>query len=412
MNAPAYQSNRLRRRLLFAVVVLAMLAGSWFWLFHGTLRLAGSVAASRLYARPPLVSQAGVVVWLKHGENYIDPALLGWDGRIRWRADMRLHVQVAATQAISPDGHLLAGLLIFNNAVTISTWRDGKLVSTVSFPVTDPVYDVFADLVLYVDNDGRVLACVSTFPEARVLEIREGRIVARGACASRLPESDDSFRYRLEFSPDGSALIGAFKEGNGQYDNLEYFTLAVSDDRIRITRKFACMVNRDLSVLPDGSMLTSDFIKGNLTDILIDAAGQHPLAHPFPYSVGQYRGNARCVVSQEMDRGSHAAEEYPKRVSPPRIIDRRTGATWSTATCRLWLDDAIASDDGRFAVLYGCEKLSGKALCIFEQPGRLCTRLPLTELHRLSTVNDFYLSPDGHSLVIMNEEHGAMVYRW
>jgi len=415
----ARSPGRMPRRLFTFLIILALLAGGWLCLSRRTMRLIAAIPASRIAftLEKPLVSDAGTVVWLRHaGSDTADPMLLGWDGRIHWSADMRLPENVTHAQAISPDGCVIACLYIDDTTVHIDAWRDGKPVAPpLRLFISNPtVYNVLSEVALRVDNAGRILACVSYYPNARLLLIRDGRIIARGAFTSTLRPLDS--RYVMEFTPDGSALNGMFGAGDGKIANFEHLTLAVHGDRILVRRQWAQPVVTDFTYLPDGKILT-------MWDEVVDNTGKRKLPFLEIYPIG-WTGKQRWVVTQALDWRDPAdyVGETPLKVYPPKIVDRYTHASWRVPNRQI-VEGGLVSDDGRFAVLDHYPRpphqllepiwRRKRTLTIYARPGRFRARVPASGLRMLSENSYGYLlSPDGHSLALMHMEHGVRMYRW
>ncbi|MHB0939180.1 MAG: hypothetical protein ACYDCO_04960 [Armatimonadota bacterium] len=457
VTAPATRKRPRRRWLLVAVICL--LAGGLWLGYHLTAPKRYRLVATLPFSFGTTVTQAGVVVpetvtrEMSPGSVEIGTsslALYNWQGKKRWRIKLP---EPYNGYALSPDGRRLIAEVTDHGRPALQYWLDGTPAWRLAIPRSSSA------IALYCLDNGLVYY----WQDDRLTAIRDGQVVAANPHLPRdKKRANPKFWYDYTVywpSSDCSTLIGTtpifdLNISGTHGPGLEYSTLKIIGKRIVATHRYTDPQADGYLVFPGGRILTRDGTVYNEKGIRHRGpAWTLPTVHKGTFW-------DRCGMSDDRNFNAavqvHAKEArvYDFKNYRFRIIDLQTIQAWELPRAKDPTEPRCSANGQYAAALTYIEKddppgalgrlnrrlklfpLVRNAifsripdryeLRLYTRPGRLRARLPLFMNHELEVDGqryrtvDYFVSPDGHGLVIRAKEppgdrsceERLFFYRW
>lgn len=412
-----------RRHLLFILIAGAGLGIAFFWQRNQPV-------AMRLVGRYPLVCPGFTPILAYPEREYIicrdwmhKIACFRWDGVLLWSVNIPKH-KLRVSIAISPDGSTLAVTGIQLNHRNIYTWRNGRLLGTISLP---------PDTRLRVPNlqalpSGRVFIYEKRPTATRIILAKGDKIIARGTIAIPYGKSSDFVTCR--HSPDGNVFIHS---SNGIFT---YYTMNIAGDRLLFKPKYTAndpwpyFIRNNLILTTNGAVYN-------------DVGRIFP---PYAWSIANTRFNA-FSPSDLISRNAIVQLRHNPNITggwfnTVRVFYPETGQSWSpeqrerlftnaTPDGQFLLADESPAPDSAIAKLgeeFGQHHLISNIvtrlethparLVLYQKPGRRCAYIPIQYspsdwyVDRKYNIMGIHLSPDGKSVYLLGyDENSAQHYQ-
>jgi hypothetical protein len=382
------------RGLFIVLLVLGALVGWYWWHRPQPLRLVGTYPC--LVGSDTLIPLTTGFLSFLHERTIV---LRGWDGRERWRVELPPdtgHWGPSPPEfGMSPDGRRCATLEPLIGAARVRLYREGTLYATQTLPL-GMRFAREHEANLKVCNDGRAFLTVSMPSDDIAFILRDMTLLGRG----HLPRGSI-------FTPDGTVAVS-------QWSGAQMAPITIKDGRITLGAPVS---------------LTGEIA---LDEYAYDGSEIFPALYA-PHTVIARDGTVTPLAGKPVKKfGKGWACSGTISPSSRYTAFERDGVSWmvNPTTGKGWkakwgtsINSYDVTDDGRFVLLNKgtevppvveslCEQMhvtlpSRSWLMIYERPGTL--RAAIREGDEISS---WWISPDGHALVLMEGNTRIRLLRW
>jgi len=436
------------RRLLIVLAVLAGLAGWWWFSRPQEMRLVDVRPFILPISDPYFTANADYI--LASRDESLSPTAMRWDGTVRWHImlpEAVLPVTYAnysrkSNYSVSPRGRFCTALTVIGNSQRVMMWDEGRLLGSVSLPLTTRPWKGKTETVLAktitLDN-GQVFCLMRNVPGGSIILIEGGKVRAQG----KLPAFPSPIKYPMtsyHFGPDGQALIAA--AGNA----FNFYQITINGNSLRFKLNYTAKDGSHWPVLTrDGFLITDD-------GAVYDRHGR------ISGSTGWNR-NPPLIEIPTPNSAVLQVQYVPLRMGAnylgnARILDPHSGKIWKPSRPGPY-KFCLSTPDGRYLLvaelrsemtvtivnwLWERQIIPAKLyyrdhrayLCVYRKPGRICARVPFFDNSddSISIWNPqtrqrlefcaISLSADGHTLRLVGCDetkpseiaYSVLTYKW
>ena len=453
------QRHRYKKRILLLTIFFLLLAVGGYW-WHVSYR--EMPHNWRFSTRHPAgapsdpnsiplvyVSEEGLLIndAIEWGQMYSAPfsfTMYDWNGGHRWQVSLPAikDTELWPSFHLSPSGeYLVMALRTREAALKVTTWRNGKLYTKYTLPLSRRAgYD------LQVLDKGGVLVVSLVESTVKLFYLEGGQLLAQGNNTLRL-HVDTQEDATCSIAPDGKTIaFGKTEDVEGGYTiaarGLEYATLHIARKQITITNRYLA---RSSSLYYAPGALSAGFVVSDEGEIFSRGRLQPPR-------------KAWYLVHNRDELRAHSALCWQREKRQAfQMVDLAGTARWGS------LDDgdAIAySPNGRYVVqhttpvpdfryrvrqrlerlkvnprltaaLLTTAETQHSDFVLVEQPGRKRARLPvrltMTRMEdklffagmgneQFYSYNNCYISSDGRQMVLLarskqSNQHELLFFR-
>jgi len=335
-------------------------------------------------------------------------------------------------EARSPDERIIASFSTDARTATLITLNSHHVISRVTFPIgllhPPAHFDIAERYDVAVDEAGRVMIACPNAPVVSLVAVQHGTVVAMGRCNGSLPKPKQYEGFYAQLTSDGSALVNTVTDAAAT--RYEYHRIEHTGQRLTTTLLWTgardsfdpagagdCMIgsdyqqddgwivrtvltatHRDTPAYAGMRLLNSQRVAGGWIAIRGSTTAFVRIQHVVSGDHWQFRCTTPAPRVYLTPDGRYALCVEPVAETPVVTLTKRC---WSLAP---WHKKPILLPEVRIS--------------IFERPGRLrASAYSRYGAYPAPTASwafgtDYHLSPDGRTVVVNCEKHGATVFSW
>ena len=418
-------SRRLLICLLMVLIIAGLLFGFWRSTQPHSYRLVGTYPVT---IPIDLISLPGANGFFMR-ESETSCVMRDWrDGHVRWRVTISSQANFSTPSqfkfSLSDNGRYLAAItgIVPPDMIhplhfagidlppQLLLWDNGVRACNLPMPFTLP-----PNAHVMALDDGRVFVWHMTAKKGWMWLMRDARIVA----SCRLPDAlCNSLTLDSALSPDGQVLIVRRSR------EFAYCTLQLTGRTLRVTQRYTSPFPIALFYACNGQFCYSDLVQMKMnTSLFTGGVVLTQEGAVFGARGLQSRtGWSHTLVAP----GGRYTFQIRRWDGACRVFCPITGDYWAPRI-RGNIHSGKVTGDGRYALVWYSEwlpenqrvvkqNIPAEQLVLYERPGRLRARMrlathPDNEVLLLDAANS-YPSPDGHAVVMMDEQSAFRLYRW